>query len=358
MVIHVAKTGNDSNDGTTYALAKLTIANAITTAAAGDTIYIWPGSYAEALTVNKDNLLFQGSSWGCIITSSGVGTPTITITANGVHFETLQIKHTGTTVASKDCVAIKAADTYLMPHLKGCYVVSSDVCVWFDGDGYSVRNCILDGKEYGIYTSGIAAPKFGATIKNVLISLSGWTVCTSSGIYLVSVGKVNLQNVQISVNVTTADGTHKCQGIGFSGLTQAVMENVVIKTITGNTAYEEGLSVAGGGPNLSYVSVKNFVIVQSGTSNTYSLKITASCVCAVENGRYDVSKVSGIVTQINPYLHTAVRLQKSLLAGTWRAKPGDATKQELLDVDDGATILLEQTLSETSPYRTTTVIVS
>ena len=38
-------------------------------------------------------------------------------------------------------------------------------------------------------------------------------------------------------------------------------------------------------------------------------------------------------------------------AGTWRDKPTDSTKQELLDADDDATIILTQTLSCTTPYK-------
>jgi hypothetical protein len=59
-VIHVAKTGNDANAGHAQqypvafaADAVLTIGQAITNAAAGDTIVIWPGTYAESVTVAK-----------------------------------------------------------------------------------------------------------------------------------------------------------------------------------------------------------------------------------------------------------------------------------------------------------------
>lgn len=38
-------------------------------------------------------------------------------------------------------------------------------------------------------------------------------------------------------------------------------------------------------------------------------------------------------------------------AGTWRDKPTDSTKQELLDADDDATIILTQTLLSTTPYK-------
>jgi len=59
-VWHVAKTGNDSNSGHAgqYPVnlandAKLTIAAAVSAAASGDTIIIWPGTYDESLDISS-----------------------------------------------------------------------------------------------------------------------------------------------------------------------------------------------------------------------------------------------------------------------------------------------------------------
>jgi len=59
-VWHVAKTGNDANGGHAgqYPVnlandAKLTIGAAITAAAAGDCVVVWPGTYAENVVVSK-----------------------------------------------------------------------------------------------------------------------------------------------------------------------------------------------------------------------------------------------------------------------------------------------------------------
>ncbi len=50
-----------------------------------------------------------------------------------------------------------------------------------------------------------------------------------------------------------------------------------------------------------------------------------------------------------------MKLLAGMVAGTWRDKPGDSTKQELLDADDDATILLEITLATSTPYKQVTV---
>jgi hypothetical protein len=49
------------------------------------------------------------------------------------------------------------------------------------------------------------------------------------------------------------------------------------------------------------------------------------------------------------------RIVKSWCAGNWRLKSGST--YELLDADDGVTVILEMTLSQTTPYRTITVLI-
>lgn len=49
------------------------------------------------------------------------------------------------------------------------------------------------------------------------------------------------------------------------------------------------------------------------------------------------------------------RLMKAWAAGTWRDKSGSPGTYELLDADDGVTVVLEMTLSTTTPYRSITV---
>ena len=50
-----------------------------------------------------------------------------------------------------------------------------------------------------------------------------------------------------------------------------------------------------------------------------------------------------------------MQLLAGMVAGTWRDKPGDSTKQELLDADDDSTILLEILLATSTPYKQATI---
>ena len=42
-------------------------------------------------------------------------------------------------------------------------------------------------------------------------------------------------------------------------------------------------------------------------------------------------------------------------AGNWQLKTGETNVYELLDAEDGATVILEMTLSQTTPYRTISI---
>ena len=49
------------------------------------------------------------------------------------------------------------------------------------------------------------------------------------------------------------------------------------------------------------------------------------------------------------------RIVKAWAAGDWRDKSGSPNVYELLDADDGVTVILEMTLAKTTPYRNITV---
>ena len=46
---------------------------------------------------------------------------------------------------------------------------------------------------------------------------------------------------------------------------------------------------------------------------------------------------------------------KAWCAGNWQLKSGETAVYELLDADDGATVIMEMTLSQTTPFRTITI---
>ena len=49
------------------------------------------------------------------------------------------------------------------------------------------------------------------------------------------------------------------------------------------------------------------------------------------------------------------RILKAWAVGDWRLKSGQTNIYELLDPDDGSTVIVEMILSQTTPYRSMTV---
>ena len=49
------------------------------------------------------------------------------------------------------------------------------------------------------------------------------------------------------------------------------------------------------------------------------------------------------------------RILKAWAVGNWRLKSGETDVYELLDADDGSTVIVEMTLSQTTPFRTMTI---
>ena len=59
-VVYVAKTGNDANDGLSWAAAKLTVTAGLNTAVAGDEVWTAAGTYAERITLKAGAGLYGG----------------------------------------------------------------------------------------------------------------------------------------------------------------------------------------------------------------------------------------------------------------------------------------------------------
>ena len=65
--------------------------------------------------------------------------------------------------------------------------------------------------------------------------------------------------------------------------------------------------------------------------------------------------ISGITVGGTWTWEKIMKICTAWISGNWRVKPTDATKQELMDAENGTTVILEQSLSQTTPYRTITV---
>ena len=109
-------------------------------------------------------------------------------------------------------------------------------------------------------------------------------------------------------------------------------------------------------PIHSTIPVGNYVLrVDSETldiiaRNIWVNVLSESAYSDLYNG---ILSTTGVTTGGNWTLQKALQVITAWTAGDWQVKPGDSTTQQLLD-PDGGEVVLEQKISNTSPYRTIT----
>lgn len=112
--------GNDKNDGLTWKSSLATINQAIDNAQSGDTIYVFPGSYAENVVVDKDYISIIGAQ------INGYGRPDVVPTSG----KALYVSAAQGFYCWGVRFAAPAADTDLILH---------------EGNGFEYDNCVFDG---------------------------------------------------------------------------------------------------------------------------------------------------------------------------------------------------------------------
>ena len=197
-VIRVTTTGNNSNDGSTWALAKLTIDNAITAASSGDEVWVKVGSYAASTTISlKEGVNVYGGfagtessrqdrtlDWQSPSTVDGI----TNYTDNGSVF----IAPTGVTVATiLDGFKVTGGSGTL---LSGYYLGGG---IYVAGSGLTISNCHIEGNT-GNKGAGILALTGTHThIHNCTVSGNDGTL--GAGIYV--------YNGEVLDSIVTQNGT-------------------------------------------------------------------------------------------------------------------------------------------------------
>jgi hypothetical protein len=150
-----AVNGSDGNGGTGSADAFKTIGQAISKAGngTGDTIYVYPGSYAENLVVSKDYLAIIGAVWAGYAKPDIEAAAGITLTVTGQGFMSRHCRYAGTADVVKQ---------------QGNGFLYSD-CV-FDGDGNGATTALVRLVPSNTNTHQTASE---GTIQNCLFRGSG-----------------------------------------------------------------------------------------------------------------------------------------------------------------------------------------
>lgn len=172
---HVAKAGSDSNGGHAQQYpvslasdAKLTISAAVSAAASGDTIVIWPGDYAENVNAAGKALTFIGAhrNKSRIIPASGDGLTLVNdCVARNLAVEALATNAKGLVCFQKENIVIEDCDIYggydglYANSAKHLFLRNSRIRGKYDGgntgsaEGLVAENCIFAGLgTYGTTT--------------------------------------------------------------------------------------------------------------------------------------------------------------------------------------------------------------
>jgi len=130
--LYVSKAGNDSNDGSTPVLAKLTIGAALTAASNNWTVIIGEGTYNEKISTSLTGVTIQGATGypEDVVIQSAIEGRTVTINTDCV-LKNFTVLHQppGEADSANDwdnaTFAVGAASGKIVYHIDNCYVLSS-----------------------------------------------------------------------------------------------------------------------------------------------------------------------------------------------------------------------------------------
>lgn len=182
-VIRVKPTGSDSNDGSTWALAKQTVGAAITAAVSGDEIWVAAGTYGVALTLREEVALYGGFA----------GTETLRTQRNWTaNVSTLDGQQASCVVTvPSGCTTATVIDGFTIT--RG--LSTSGGGIYCDGSSPTITNCTITANTAGNGSGGGIACVAGSTASITYCQITGnhargqsWTendgwsdICVGSG---------------------------------------------------------------------------------------------------------------------------------------------------------------------------------
>ncbi len=224
--LYVSKTGNDSNDGSSWTEAKLTIQAAVDIASSGNTIDVNTGTYDETVTLASGltldgidktaSIARTGSGEKCIVVDDDTTIKNLTLSTTSKTSNTWAIEGTSkSNIRVENCDVLGAYDTVRFS--SGC-------------SGVLFENCSLSGYYDIVYPTGTEI-----TLNNCSIYSDG-TYATNvniRGVFCPTVTTVILNNCSIET-IGTAGSTKNIYSIFSGGVatSKIVVNNCTITSST------------------------------------------------------------------------------------------------------------------------------
>jgi len=323
-VWHVAKTGNNGNSGHAgqYPInlandAKLTIGAAVSAAASGDTIVIWPGDYAEAVSVSGKALAFIGTNRNKskIVPVSGDG---LTLD-NNCSVKNLAIEALATNA--------KALKFFMKENLT---VEDCDIYGGYDGIYFSnsnhifLKNCRIRGK----YDGGNLGSAEGLVAENCIFQGLGTYSTTVDCRALYGIGKGAFLNCAFLAERNDTS-SKKIYAIYLSSNARAVFSNCIFEVSSGadHTGNIGGVYVSG---TNAAALLKNCSVRSVSSGNPSS-------------GPYDLFQVNGkIIVSASNYETTS----GTIIQGGYGWSEGIEKELTDINLDKAAKLLLNKAIQD------------
>lgn len=223
--------GVDGNDGKSWSSAKLTIQNAVTSASAGDVIYI-QGTFTEAVTCSKDSISFIGAGptvndnvW---MEGETPGITLMTLTGKNCRFENIRFR-----VPTTGGIGINMSGAdYTV--IQGCY---------FQGRAGSLQailnnggsSCKIIGNVFAyMNTSTVGAAILGVTYTAIP---AGWEIAYNTF-------HSNLKHISMTMRQSYVHD-NMLQSIGLSATNTALTATVMCDVYTGSAGNGQYNTVTG-----------------------------------------------------------------------------------------------------------------
>ena len=338
----VSKTGNDSNAGhisagewpVTFVAAKLTIGSAVTAAANGDVILVWPGEYAEAVSFGSKALTLIGmGSKTKIVPASGDGVTLADYSVlQNLIVEALASGAKAVVGTSKTNIRIIDCDLY--GNYAGLYAGSADSLV--------LEKCRIRGQKDAGYLSG-ADRVLASDCSFAALGTYG----TGAACYGINGSGGGTYN-RCRFNAARSDTSAQAIAAALLGAAEmAIFKDCFFyaNAGSGHTGAAGGVHVNGAGAIAVLENCLIKAVSPNASPGPYDLYQSIGEIVAF-NSRY--STACGIVDTGGPRLDAAIKLLTNKVVQT---KSTGAVK--VYD-DDDSTLLLTLTPSETATEITLT----